>query len=351
MIKYLLIFFSSLIISLLLTPLFLRLALNLKVVDYPGERKIHEVPIPYFGGIVIYLAFIIGMGFALWNNPSLIKEFKSQLLGLWVGGTFIFLLGMVDDIKQVPALLKLIFQILAALILFNYGFKISTITNPFGNPINLGILSLPITILWVVALTNAINLIDGLDGLAAGVVSIASLTLFLIAVGQQNLVISFMCIALTGSTLGFLKYNFHPAKIFMGDAGSMLLGFILSSIAIILEGTKISVTMTLLIPIIALGVPIFDTILVFIHRIIKEKIFFKPGQEHLHYRLLKIGLTHRQVILLIYFICVYLGMTAYILTVIPKEYTLLILVILGMGLFLGMKTLGFIEKRIRDRDL
>ena len=342
----LLTFLIALAISFFFTPLMRRIALKKGIVDRPGGRKVHKKPIPYLGGVAIYFAFMLAILFAFRQERLLEREY---LLGLFLGGTFILLVGLIDDIKKIRPSFKLLGQILAAAILFKYGFRIEFVLNPFGETIYFNpVLSLFITLLWIVALTNAINLIDGLDGLAAGLVIIASSLLFIVSLQRFNPLAAFLCVAIMGSSLGFLRYNFHPARIFMGDAGSMLLGFLLAALGTV-GVSKGMTAVTLMVPLVALGIPAYDTFLAIFRRLIKKRPIFIADKRHLHHRLLDMGLSHREVVLLIYFVSIYLGIMGYLFTLIPLRYAVILLILLGMGTFAGMRTLGFIERRISKK--
>lgn len=337
-------FIIALALSFFLTPFMRRIALRKGIVDRPGGRKVHKKPIPYLGGVAIYLAFISALFFASCLEKLLRSEY---LVGLFLGGTLIVIIGLFDDIKGVRPSFKFLGQILAASILFKYGFRIEYILNPFaGGIIHFPLaLSFLITLLWIVALTNAINLIDGLDGLAAGLVIIASSVLFIVSLQRSNLLAIFICVAIMGSSLGFLRYNFHPARIFMGDTGSMLLGFLLAALGTI-GVSKGMTAVTLMVPLVALGIPTYDTLLAIFRRLLKRKSIFIADKKHLHHRLLDMGLSHSEAVLLVYFVSIYLGIMGYLFTLIPLRYAFILLILLGMGTFAGMRTLGFIERRI-----
>ena len=343
-------FLIALAISFLFTPLMRKIALKKRIVDKPGKGKVHTKPVPLLGGVAIYLAFVLAILLALCLNPALKEKFSLFFIGLFFGGLVLVILGIYDDMTGVTAFPKFIIQIFAASILFYYGFRIEFITNPFGGLIHFAPLpSLLITIFWIVALTNAINLIDGLDGLAAGIVSIVSLALLSIALYRHDLIGIFLALALAGSCLGFLKFNFYPAKIFMGDTGSMFLGFVLAAIGI--TGIHKSATAAaLLIPIVALGIPVYDTLVAIIRRSKKRTYIFKGDKEHLHHRLLNIGLSYRGAVISLYFACFFCGIIAFLFVLIPKEYALIILVLLAMGIFATIRTIGFVERRLRRNE-
>lgn len=342
-----LIFVVSFAVAFFLTPFFIKFAKRFRLVDMPNERKIHTRLIPTLGGVIIYLAFMVSTLLSLKLSQEFNMAFSEYLIGLFVGGSAILLLGIFHDTLDMQPEAKLMGQVIAALILYINGIKIEVITNPFGGQIYLAQwVSLILTVGWVVVVINAINLVDGLDGLAGGITVIGAAALFFIALLKPEINSLFIIVALIGGTLGFLRYNFHPAKIFMGDAGSMFLGFILSIVSI-LGINKMATTAALLVPITALGIPIYDTVLAIFRRgILKRDIMFSD-RKHLHYRLMGMGISHRQVVLFLYFVAVYFGLVSFLMARIPTEYASILLLLLGMGVFLGMKAIGFMERKIR----
>ncbi|MCK4648258.1 undecaprenyl/decaprenyl-phosphate alpha-N-acetylglucosaminyl 1-phosphate transferase, partial [bacterium] len=247
-----LIFFSSLVLVLLLTPLARRGAFRFDILDHPrAPVKVHKEPVPYLGGIAIFLAFLVPViaGFFLLNIP---EEGRKQLLGILLGGAIIIALGLGDDLEGFSAKTKLFVESLAAIVLIMFGVRLKFL--PFWP-------SIPLTILWVVGIINAFNIIDIMDGLSSGVVFIASLALIAIALPGEQAFVILACAALAGACLGFLRYNFFPAKIYMGDAGSLFLGFTLAALAIGTSYTAVN-RIALFAPILILGIPIYDTFLV-----------------------------------------------------------------------------------------
>lgn len=301
-VKYGWVFLMAVSIALVTTPLVRWCAIRWGAIDMPNGRKIHHEPIPRLGGIGIYLAFVI--------TALVFLPLSKNIQGILLGGTFIAILGIIDDFKELPAKVKLVGQILAALILIAFDIRIDFITNPINHHIyELGFWGLPLTVFWIVAATNTLNLIDGLDGLAAGVSSIASITLLIVALIERQGVVIFLTIILVGSALGFLKYNFNPAKIFMGDTGSMFLGFMLGAISI-LGLLKSATIIALMVSILALGLPIADTAFAIMRRLKNRQPIFQADKGHLHHRLIAAGLTQRQAVLLLYFMSALLGMNA-----------------------------------------
>jgi UDP-GlcNAc:undecaprenyl-phosphate GlcNAc-1-phosphate transferase len=262
--------------------------------DASDMRKVHNGAIPRLGGVGIYLAFYLPfLGFLFYHNrvSNFLFSDMRQFLGLLICSTIILGLGIYDDIKGANARKKLIVQTITAIILFSFGFEIRSVSNPFGGSIYLGWLSLPVTVFWLVGLSNAFNLIDGIDGLASGVAFFATSTLLAVALFLGNILPSLFTAALAGATLGFLRYNFNPARIFMGDSGSLFLGFTIAAISI--HGSaKAHAAVAILIPIVALGLPIIDTLLAMARRLYRGLPIPTADREHIHHKLIKHGFSH-----------------------------------------------------------
>jgi UDP-GlcNAc:undecaprenyl-phosphate GlcNAc-1-phosphate transferase len=299
---YIYAFIFALVISYILTPFVKRLAWKAGAVDIPkDERRVHTKPIPRIGGLAIYIAFIV--------TVLITMPVTDNIKGVIIGGTLITILGVLDDIYNLPAKIKLLGQVAAAGILVYFGIKVEWVTNPLGDMVYLGKLSIPITIFWIVGVTNTLNFIDGLDGLAAGIASIASFTLMLVALNEGLGPVVILTAALAGGAVGFLPFNFNPAKIFMGDTGAMFLGYVLAAISV-MGAIKSATAIALAVPILALGLPIFDTAFAILRRAINGYPVMKADKDHLHHRLLAIGLTQRQTVLIMYSISAALGMSA-----------------------------------------
>ena len=317
--------------TVVLTPLAKRLALVLGAVDHPGGRqKIHERQIPRLGGVAIFLSVILSLtvGYSIfpegrWHLGS------SVLLGLLLGSGCIFLLGVYDDIRGANAPTKLTFQIAAAGLLYFSGVHILAISTQFGWMVTLGVFSLPFTVLWLVGLTNGMNLLDGIDGLATGVAAIATLTILLVALGQGKTQVALLAAALLGSLLGFLRFNFHPAQIFLGDCGAMFVGFLLAAISV-LGNQKSASAVAMGVPIIALGIPIFDTLLALIRRVLRGKHPFQGDRDHLHHRLLALGLSQPRVASVLYVASGFLAVMALLMA--KATRTVAYVIFLGLGL-------------------
>ena len=300
---YIIAFSIALVVSLLLTPFIRDLAIRMKWVDEPDERKIHKNPIPRVGGIAILIAGAIPLlGMFFWNNriSRIFLQDTSLILSLILGGGVIAIVGILDDLFNIRARYKLIGQMGAALIVYSLGMKIASISVPFvGVVIFPPWLALGITIFWVTLVINAINLIDGMDGLAGSVVTLAGLSLFVMSFMEENLLAALLLISFVGATVGFLVYNLNPASVFLGDTGSMLLGFILSLTAI--HSSQKSYTIfSMIASIMVLGLPIFDLLMAVIRRFLSGKPIFGADQYHIHHILLRKGFTQKQSVLLLF---------------------------------------------------
>lgn len=279
------------VLALIFTPLVKKFAINIGAIDKPNERKVHNKIMPRLGGLAIFVSFLIGCFIFL---PNVFITWSILL-----GGILIALLGFLDDLKGLPAKVKFVGQIIAALVPIIGGIRIEYVMIPNGDFIEFGWLAIPITIFWIVAITNAINLIDGLDGLAAGVSSIALITISVLAMTLGNPLTPLLGFILLGSTLGFLIFNFNPAKIFMGDTGSLFLGYMISVLSIV-GLAKSAAIFSLIIPMIILAVPIMDTTFAIVRRMVQRKPLMAPDKFHLHHCLIRLGFTHKQSVILIY---------------------------------------------------
>ena len=290
------------LISFIMTPIVIKIAHRFGAIDIPkDERRMHQKPMPLWGGIAIFTGFFVSM--FIFSNFE-----KTKLIGLFIASIVVLITGMMDDIKPLGAKSKLVMQIVAAIILVKSGFEISFFTNFFGDSglIYLHNFALPISVIWIVGVTNTVNLIDGLDGLAAGISAIAAVTLSYMALLNSRYDVALMTIILAGSSIGFLPFNFNPAKIFMGDAGALFLGLVLSAISI--EGAlKGATAITVVVPILALGVPIFDTAFAILRRLVNKRPIMEADKGHLHHRLMSIGLGQKKTVLSMYLISALLG--------------------------------------------
>ena len=336
---YVLAFIIAAAVALLVTPGVIFFAKKTGAMDAPDARKVHKRPIPRIGGLGIYIAFMAAM-LTIVNEVPVEPDVAFELEGLVVGGSLIVLLGLIDDYKNLPAKVKLLGQIVAACVLvIGFDVRIDFITDPFGDYLFLEWFAIPATVFWIVGITNTVNLIDGLDGLAAGVACIASTTIFLVALQQSIMFVAVFCAAIAGAALGFLYYNFNPARIFMGDSGSMFFGFMLSGISVI-GAVKSAATIALIVPILALGLPILDTTFAIIRRYRGGVPIFKPDKGHLHHRLLDLGFTQRQAVLLMYVISALLGLSAVALTEVSSQFAILIVCVVVFVVLFSAKKIG-----------
>lgn len=291
------------------TPFVKELAKKVGAVDKPDEaRRVHKKPMPLLGGLAIFYGFAVSV--------LCLCDIDLSVRGMILGSLVIVITGIFDDIYSLHPLAKLAGQVLAAIIIVLHGVIIHRISMPTiiapSGVIELGFLAVPITVIWIVAVTNAVNLIDGLDGLAAGVSSIASMTLFCIALIASENNIALITAALAGACFGFMPYNFNPAKIFMGDTGAMFLGFILSTVSI-MGVFKAYAIISFIVPFLVLGLPLFDTGFAIFRRMKNHKPIMGADRGHLHHKLLDMGFTQRQTVGILYLICTVLGLSAVVL--------------------------------------
>lgn len=292
--KSLLIVGVTMIFVTLFIPFVKRIAKHIGAIDIPNERKVHKNPIPRLGGLGIYAGFLLG--YMLFGHPSL------QMNSILIGSFIIIITGLCDDISPIKPIVKFIGQIVAACILVFYGNILLDNVTIFGQYIEFGIFAYPITIMFVVACTNIINLIDGLDGLSGGISSIFYLSTIIICFFQERFTgLEFTLALITlGSTLGFLIHNFNPARIFAGDSGAMFMGYIISVISLL--GFKTTVMTSIFAPLAILAVPILDTLFAIIRRLVNHKHIYDADKEHLHHQLLKMNFSHKTTVLIIYLI-------------------------------------------------
>ena len=316
-------------VSLAATPFVRILAHKIGAIDIPDARRVHDHPIPRMGGLAIFYGFLISL--------LCFARVDMQLKGIIIGALVIVAVGIVDDVKQLGAKIKFVAQLAVALVVVAHGVVIEYIIVPsFINEtgiLSLGYFAIPITLLWIVGVTNAVNLIDGLDGLAVGVSSIATFSLFFIAILAGEMQVALITAALAGGCLGFLPYNFNPAKIFMGDTGSTFLGYILSIVCI--QGLfKGYVVISFIIPFLILGLPIFDTAFAIVRRIWNKKPIMAPDRGHLHHKLMDMGFSQKQTVAILYVITSILALSAVVvLEVGAYTAAVFVLTILAFSIF------------------
>lgn len=334
MLKDFIMAFIALILSLLLVPGVAKLAIRIGAVDKPNARKVHTKIMPRMGGLAIYVSFFVVL--------FLSQSMTQQLLGLFLGETVLVIVGIIDDMKDIPAKVKLCGQIVAACIVVAFGVRVDFMTNIFhGDTFFLSVFSIPVTIIWIVSIINAVNLIDGLDGLAAGISIIAATTMAIVGYASGQTAMASMAMILIGATLGFLRYNFHPAKIFMGDTGSMFLGYNLAVFAV-LGVAKSFTLLSLVTPILVLAIPILDTLFAIIRRKMNHKPIFKPDKHHLHHCLLNYGFSHRDTVLIIYAVSAILALCGLIMTYLNSTQGICLLAVISVVIIYGAVKIGVI---------
>lgn len=322
--------FATMIISAILTPFVRRISFKVGAIDKPTARRVNKVPMPTMGGLAIFIAFNFSLFFLLRNQIP-----NPQFYGIFFGECIILVTGIIDDIFELRPIQKMIGILLAALAVYLFAnVRMTTLTFPFIGIVNFGWFSLPITLLWIAAITNAINLLDGLDGLATGVTIIALFTtgftgLFFLP--STNIYIVIMIFTLVAAEIGFLPYNFFPARIYLGDTGALFIGFMISIFS--LSGLKNATFITILIPVMILGVPLTDTVYAILRRLLNKESISHADKRNLHHRLMQMGLTHRQTVLVIYGISLIFSFIALLYPV----STLWGSVLLTIGILIGIE--------------
>jgi len=269
------------------------------LLDYPDERKIHKRPVPRLGGVGIFLSIVISLLVVILIDNSLIREIKPQVLSIVLGGLVMVGLGIYDDLRTVKPKVKVLFQMFASALLVLTGLRITLFHIPFYGTIQLGWVSYPLTLTWFLVIINAINLVDGLDGLAAGVSAIASISLLVVGYMFRVDIVLLIAASILGSCLGFLKYNHFPASIFMGDSGSLFLGYLFALLAVICP-IKSYTSMALLVPLLALGVPLIEITISFFRRLLYGQKLYLADKRHIFHFLMEKGFSHRDTVWLFY---------------------------------------------------
>lgn len=351
MVKAFIAFLIAVSVSYGVTPLVMRLAKLVGAIDVPrDERRVHKVPTPRLGGLAIFLGFMAGLLY--------LTDIDSRLFGVLTGAAIIVVMGFFDDIKPLPAKFKFAVQVIAAAIAIHSGVRIESVNNPLSfifkdsQYIKFGIWSYPLTLVWIVGVTNAINLVDGLDGLAAGISTISAVTLLIAAVSTGQGFAAMLAAIVAGSTIGFLPYNFNPAKIFMGDTGALFLGYMLSVISV-MGVLKSAAVFSILVPIFAIGLPIFDTLFAMIRRALSGKPMMEADKGHLHHKLLDAGMSQKQAVLTLYSISAILGFSAIALVEVTLKAALVLVFLVFLLASMGVKYLSLIEieRRSKKADL
>lgn len=331
--------FCIILVSALITPFVRKLAFVLGAVDNPNARRVNKQPMPTLGGLGIFIAFNFGVFLLLRNQfPT------HELFALTTAECIIVLTGMIDDIRELSPKMKMLGIVIAAMIVyFLGGIRMNLVTLPFFGSFQLGWLSFPVTIFWIMAITNAVNLIDGLDGLATGVSIIGLTTMGIMAyffLLIPNTYVAVLIFALVAALVGFLPYNFHPASVFLGDTGALFIGFMISVLS--LKGLKNVTFVTLIIPVLILGVPITDTVYAMLRRILNRKPISQADKHHLHHRLMQLGLSHRQTVLAIYGLALIFSFVSLLYPISTVFGNVLLTVMILLGLELFVESIGLI---------
>jgi UDP-GlcNAc:undecaprenyl-phosphate GlcNAc-1-phosphate transferase len=352
---YLGLLLAAFVMVLLLAPVSIVIARRLGAIDHPEERKVHSAPVPRLGGLAIALAVWLAIFMGTLVNRYL-REDTQLLWGLLLGSSIILILGVYDDIRNASPWFKLSIHFVAAGVAVWFGIRFALASNPFAavmrDYFDLGILAIPFSILWIVGLTNAMNLIDGLDGLATGIGMFTAIALFIISVQQGAGAVTYFYAALAGACMAFLRFNRFPAKVFLGDCGSTLLGFTLACLAI--KGSQKSYALSaFFIPLIVFGFPIFESISTVLRRYFSRSRLQDADDQHIHHKLLLFGLTQQQAVWILYSLTILFGIIAFSFTVLHDEYAAVIVLIIGMlGGFLGKELRVFAqERRTMERQL
>jgi UDP-GlcNAc:undecaprenyl-phosphate GlcNAc-1-phosphate transferase len=344
---YLFVYLGSLILTLMMTPVVIYLARRLDIVDIPGARHMHTHPISHIGGVSIFLSTmtlcIVVLWFTNFVDTTGEPTFR-QLCILLLAAGFMFITGLIDDVKTngLRARVKFVAQIAVAIVVCAVGIRIKSVVITNTVTLNFGWFSWPLTLLWIVGITNAVNLSDGLDGLAGGICAVACGAVAVFAASTGNLAVVVLMLALLGSITGFLFFNFNPAKIFMGDCGSMFLGFTIAS-ASVLSFSKTSAFVGLALPVAALGVPIFDTLFSMLRRFLERRSIFSADRSHFHHRLIDLGLTQRQAVIAIYGVTLLAAGLGILMIVTPKMQVLIIFFCILLLLLLVFHIVGSVR--------
>lgn len=335
-VQYILAFIISCLSTLLLVYPIKKMAVRFNLMDIPDKRKVHKKPIPRLGGLAIVLGTFLGLSFIQPDH----EYFFEYILGAIV----ITITGILDDKYTLRPIVKLAGQLLTTFILIYSGVIIERITLPFIGIVDFNpTISVMITLIWIIGITNAINLIDGLDGLASGVSTIALISIFVMALMDMRLFVAALCIVLIGSNIGFLFHNFYPAKIYMGDTGSLFLGYSIAVISILGLFKKLTI-FSFVVPVIVLAVPIFDTLFAIIRRLMNKERIMSPDKKHIHHQLLAVGFSHRTTVLIIYGISSVFGLLAIIFSKASIGYLLFISFIWIVLIYILAEIVGLVGK-------
>ena len=338
---YLLVSLLSAYLTFLMIPLVKAYCLKRGILDNPGPRKIHSYPIPRLGGVAFVVAFTLSVWLGFIANPNLWLDNWLGVTGILTGGVIIFVMGLADDLKNLAPVTKLAWQIIAALIPVLCGVKMDLLNIPFYKVISLGSWGIPLSVVWVVAITNTFNLLDGLDGLASGIGAIAGLTFVALGAILELPLASLLAAGILGVCLGFLRFNFYPAQIFMGDSGALFIGYVLGVISLLWPKSYASLVM--FVPILALGLPIIEVVSTTFRRLFTGRKIYVADKRHLFHYLLDMGFSHSGVVLFFYMISLQFSMMAvgfvfgkiYIVLVLEVAFIIFIAIFLSRNLKAG----------------
>ncbi len=350
---YVLVYLCSWLLALLVTPIVIRLARRFKMVDSSDIRKVHSRPVPRIGGVAVFVPMMVLTISVLFLNNDIGDKFhgiQPKIIVLLSAAAFMFLVGLIDDIKGLRARVKFLCQLAAAITVCAFGIRITSIAVSDWFTLNLGWFSWPLTLFWIVGVTNAVNLIDGLDGLAAGISAIACGVMVVLALYFGQPVMAVIMLSLCGALTGFLFFNFNPAKVFMGDCGSLFLGFTLAS-ASVMCATKSHAIVGLTLPIIALGIPILDTLFSMLRRFLERRSIFSPDRSHFHHRLLALGLHQRHVVIVAYAVTLLIAGLGMFMIFTRNAQTIIIFVCILFLLVLAFRVVGSVQLHKTIADL
>ncbi|MBD3169604.1 MAG: hypothetical protein GF307_08990 [candidate division Zixibacteria bacterium] len=285
-------------VTLLLTPPIVKFCHNHRILDYPGGRKIHQAPVPRIGGVAMFTAFLVAAIIGLLIYSGVYYQFRTEIFGILLGMIIIFAGGLIDDIYDLKPLYKFLFQSAAAIVTISFGYQVTLLTIPFKGTVSLGVWGAPVTFIWIVGLINAINFLDGMDGLAAGVGLIISATFLISGIILETFLPVIFAAALLGVTAGFLRHNYPPASIFMGDSGAMMIGYLFAVISVIWP--KSLATITMIVPFMALGVPLAESAITISRRLLTGKSIYIADTRHIHHLLKSAGLSDKAILWIFY---------------------------------------------------
>ena len=331
MLKAILVFLGAIAITAILTPICIKIAPKIGAMDIPKDsRRMHNKPMPRFGGIAIFCGAMLVF--------CVLHPLNTQYIGVAIGTSMVLVLGIVDDLKNIPPKVKLAGQIVCALVIWFFSIRFSGMANffPIGPEYIVfpTVVSIIVTVCWIIGITNALNLIDGLDGLAGGISFISCLSIAYSAYYTERFETCIIILSIAGACLGFLIFNFHPAKIFMGDGGSMVLGFLLASVSLCGDTPSKSITLfSVMIPLIILAVPVFDTVFAILRRVINHKPIMQADRGHIHHRMMAKGYGQKRTVIGLYCVSAIMGMSGILWTMKLKFEALILIAIVAMLLY------------------